>query len=246
LTRFAAWCARDTGCALHGRDVLALYDQLVARANRRAIPAPGCANRPCRRTVSGSDIQLGAYELLLFKQPVAALENPGWNGLAQALALAEAGDATAFAAQLATSPSGDPFPGEAVLCAEFTSFVHGYDDFAAMRLLGRVLAPHSQGYAEAWTGVLGCLHWPVPVANPPGRANIRRAPPILLVNATHDPSTPYVWAQDVRSQIARSVLLTRDGDGHTSSLLVRSRTRDAIARYLITKTLPPPNTVLPN
>ena len=246
LTRFAAWCAQDTGCALHGRDVLALYDQLVARANRRPIPAPGCVNRPCRRTVSGSDIQLGAYDLLLFKQPVAALDNPGWNGLAQALALAEAGDATAFAAQLATSPREDPFPGEAVLCDEFTSFIHGYEDLAAMSLLGRVLAPHSQGFAEAWTGVLGCLHWPVPVADPPARVNIRRAPPILLVNATHDPSTPYVWAQDVRSQIARSVLLTRDGDGHTSSLLVHSRTRDAIARYLITKMVPPPNTVLPN
>jgi TAP-like protein len=76
--------------------------------------------------------------------------------------------------------------------------------------------------------------------------NIHRAPPILLISATHDPSTPYVWAQDVRSQIARSVLVTRDGDGHTSSLLPGGRTRDAIAKYLITKTPPPPNTVLPN
>lgn len=53
-------------------------------------------------------------------------------------------------------------------------------------------------------------------------------------------------AQDVRSQIHRSVLLTRDGDGHTSSLLQRSRARDAIARYLITRKPPPPNTVLAN
>ena len=246
LTRFAAWCAAEAGCALHGRDVLALYDQLVQRANRQPIPAPGCANRPCRRTVSGSDLQLAAYNLLLFKQPVAAFGEPGWNGLAQALAQAEAGDASAFAAPLATSPSEDPFPGLAVLCSEFPSFVHGYGDFAAMSLLGRVLAPHSQGFAEAWTGVLGCLHWPVAPANPPHRLNIRRAPPILLISATHDPSTPYVWAQDVRSQIRGSVLLTRDGDGHTSSLLQGSRTSDAIARYLITRHPPPANTVLPN
>jgi pimeloyl-ACP methyl ester carboxylesterase len=246
LTRFAAWCAADPGCALHGRDVLALYDGLVQRADRQPIPAPGCANQPCRRTVSGSDIQLGAYNLLLFKQPVPAFGEPGWSGLAQALAQAESGDASAFAAPLATSPRQAPFPGLAVLCAEFPSFVHGYDDFAAMSLLGRVLAPHSQGFAEAWTGVLGCLHWPVPPANLPQRLNIHRAPPILLISATHDPSTPYVWAQDVRSQIARSVLLTRDGDGHTSSLLPGGRTRDAIANYLITKRPPPPNTVLPN
>jgi TAP-like protein len=86
----------------------------------------------------------------------------------------------------------------------------------------------------------------VPTSNPPHRVNIHRAPPILLVNATHDPSTPYVWAQDVRSQIRGSVLLTRDGDGHTSSLLPGGLTREAIARYLITKTPPPPGTVLPN
>jgi hypothetical protein len=42
------------------------------------------------------------------------------------------------------------------------------------------------------------------------------------------------------------VLLTREGDGHTSSLLHPSRTNDAIADYLITRRTPPPNTVLPD
>jgi pimeloyl-ACP methyl ester carboxylesterase len=246
LTRFAAWCAEETSCALHGRDVLGLYDELVRRADQQPIPARECANQPCRQRVSGSDIQLAAYDGLLFKQPVPAFGSPGWNGVAEALAQAEAGDASVFAAHLATSPRDDPFPSLGVLCADYPSFVHGYGDFAAMRALGRAVAPHSQGFAEAWTAALGCLHWPVPAANPPHRVNIRRAPPILLVSATHDPSTPYVWAQDVHSQIARSVLLTRDGDGHTSSLLAGSRTRAAIVRYLITKTPPPPDTVLPD
>jgi hypothetical protein len=40
------------------------------------------------------------------------------------------------------------------------------------------------------------------------------------------------------------VLLTREGDGHTSSWLgPRSRTNAAIANYLITRATPPPNTV---
>ena len=246
LTRFAAWCADEPSCALHGRDVLALYDELVRRANGQPIPAPECANQPCRRTVSGSDIQLAAYDQLLFKQPVPAFGVPGWNGLAQALAQAEAGDASVFAAHLATGPRDGPFSGLAVICSDFPSPVLGYRDFAAMGLLGRVLGPHSGGLAEAWTAVVGCMHWPVPAANPPRRVNIHRAPPILLVSATHDPSTPYVWAQDVRSQIRGSVLLTRDGDGHTSSLLAGSSTREAIASYLITKKPPPPNSVLPD
>src|SRR4051794_10282634 len=246
LTRFAAWCAQTTGCALHGQDVLAVYDQLVQHADQHPIPAPGCAHHPCRRTVSGSDIQLNAYNLLLLKDPIPALGEPGWAGLAQALAQAQAGDATAFAAHLATSSRDDPFPGLAVLCLEFAPPIRRYSDLAALTLLGRVVAPHTQGFAEAWSALIGCMNWPEPVADPPHRAHVHGAPPILLVNATHDPSTPYVWAQDVRAQIPGAVLLTRDGDGHTSSWLPHSRTRNATARYLITRKPPPPNTVLPD
>jgi hypothetical protein len=43
------------------------------------------------------------------------------------------------------------------------------------------------------------------------------------------------------------VLVTRDGDGHTSYLLPgTSQTRDAIDRYLLTGDTPPPATIYPN
>jgi hypothetical protein len=73
-----------------------------------------------------------------------------------------------------------------------------------------------------------------------------RRPPILLASSTHDPSTPYRWAHNLLHQIRGAVLLTRDGDGHTSSWLHPSRTSDAIARYLITRRTPPPSTVYPD
>jgi len=88
------------------------------------------------------------------------------------------------------------------------------------------------------------MDWPVPVANPPHLADVRGAPPILLVNATHDPSTAYEWAHALRDQIDGSVLLTREGDGHTSFFVPGAhRTRDAIDTYLITGETPQPNTV---
>ncbi|HEU0113032.1 MAG TPA: alpha/beta hydrolase, partial [Thermomicrobiales bacterium] len=86
------------------------------------------------------------------------------------------------------------------------------------------------------------LGWPAPVANPPGLWHVQGTPPILIVNATDDPSTAYVWAQLMRQQLAGSVLLTRIGDGHTSYLLPgASQTRDAIDHYLLTGQTPPPN-----
>ena len=94
--------------------------------------------------------------------------------------------------------------------------------------------------------MLACMRWPVPVANLPHSIMVRGAPPILLVGSTHDPETNYVWAHELRNQMPSAVLLTRDGDGHTSSLLQGSRTSDAIAHYLITGQTPPRNTVYPD
>jgi pimeloyl-ACP methyl ester carboxylesterase len=246
FNRFAAWCAQASSCALHGRDVLALFDSLVQQADQQPIPAPECANGSCRPTVTGGELRLGAFNWLLVKDGVPAIGIPTWNDFASALARAEQGDASAFAFHLAQDPHDDPFPGLAINCIDYPRTVTTYDDFAAKALLGRVLAPHTQGASEAWLGILGCIRWPVPLARPHHTVTVRGAPPILLVASTHDPSTPYVFAHEMRDHIAGSVLLTRDGDGHTSSWLSGGRTRDAIAHYLITTQTPPPNTVYPD
>jgi pimeloyl-ACP methyl ester carboxylesterase len=87
----------------------------------------------------------------------------------------------------------------------------------------------------------------VPAAFPARRAHVRGASPILLVNATHDPETPYVQAHGLLAQMPRAVLLTRDGDGHTTTLISGpSRTREAMVNYLLTGVTPPPNTDLPD
>jgi pimeloyl-ACP methyl ester carboxylesterase len=247
FNRFAAWCGRARSCALHGRDVPAVFDRLVRRADRQPIPAPRCSTEPCRPTVTGAEIRLNSFNPLATKNAIPAIGLPGWKGFAAALAQAERGDASAFASHLATTPKDDPFPGLAVNCVDYPRTVTTYRDFAALARRGRAIAPHTQGASEAWLGVTGCMRWPVPLANPPHRPVIRGAPPILLVSARHDPSTSYVWARRALRQIPRAVLLTRAGDGHTSSWLgAHSRTNDAIARYLITRKSPPPSSVYPN
>jgi len=246
FNRFAAWCAQTADCALHGRDVVALFDRLVQQADQQPIPVPECAMAGCRTPVTGDDIRLNAYELLLVKSPIPAFHRFGWNGFADALAALEAGDASAFARSLVGSPRDGTFAGLAVNCIDYPRLVRGFHDFVSATLLAGALAPHTHGAGEAWPGLIGCIHWPVPLANPPHRARIHGAPPILLANSTHDPSTPYRWAHHLLHQIPGAVLITRDGDGHTSSLLHPSRTSDAIARYLITRKTPPPNTVYPD
>jgi pimeloyl-ACP methyl ester carboxylesterase len=234
-------------CALHGQDVPALFDRLVRRADQQPIPAPQCAMESCRPTVTGAEIRLNAFNGLVAKNPIPAIGVPGWKRFAAGLEQAARGDASGCSSHLATSPRDDPFPGLAVNCVDYPRTITTYEDFAAIARRGRAIAPHTQGASEAWLGVTGCMRWPVPLANPPHRPKIRGAPPILLVSAMHDPSTSYVWARRAHRQIPRAVLLTRAGDGHTSSWLgPRSRTNDAIARYLITRKTPAPHSVYPN
>ena len=65
-----------------------------------------------------------------------------------------------------------------------------------------------------WDG-LYCLFWPE-LPRPYRQLTVEGAPPILLIGATNDPATPYQWTVNVNHEIARSVLLTRVGNGHTS------------------------------
>jgi pimeloyl-ACP methyl ester carboxylesterase len=89
---------------------------------------------------------------------------------------------------------------------------------------------------------LGCVYWPVKPTGHPGPLTANGAPPILLVGGTDDPATPYAWAQAVNQQLAGSVLLTRNGNGHTS-YDASACAHSAIDAYLINLTLPAPGTV---
>lgn len=245
--RFVAWCDADPACALHGADAGALFDRLVAQADHEPVPAPACASgeapRPCLPAVSGEDIRIGAQELLLFREELPRFGIEGWNALAEALRAADAGDASALSRPLASGPVDNTlFAGLAIACLDYPTASESFADLAARERLGRVVAPHMRGAGQSWTILAGCIGWSVPVANPPHPLNVRGVPPILIVNSTYDPSTSYAWALGLQAQIEGSVLLTRDGDGHTSALLP-GETRDAIDHYLLTGKTPPPNTV---
>jgi pimeloyl-ACP methyl ester carboxylesterase len=84
---------------------------------------------------------------------------------------------------------------------------------------------------------LQCAYWPVKPKTGQGPLTVQGAPPILLVGGTNDPATPYSEAQSVNRQISGSVLLTRQGNGHTSydSSTCAHAAEDA---YLIDLTLP--------
>ena len=69
------------------------------------------------------------------------------------------------------------------------------------------------------------------------------SPPIVVVGTTRDPATPYMWAQGLAKQLASGVLLTHEGDGHTSyRTSAPACLTDPVNRYLLTAIAPPATT----
>ncbi len=239
--RFAAWCGATEDCALYGKDVLKEFDALIKQADATPIPAPDCvASGACRETVTGDDIRASVQENLLGVHL--------WPALGEKLAKAMAGDASAFAFELKTGATHTDFSETAIQCLDWTAETNAtFTGLQARRIFDVATAPHTQGAAQSWRAQTRCLGWPAPVTNPPRPLVVEGAPPILIVNATFDPSTSMQWALEMSSQLPSAVLLIRQGYGHTTYANPgESQVRDLIDEYLITGNTPPPNTVLPN
>ncbi|RBQ16341.1 alpha/beta hydrolase [Spongiactinospora rosea] len=231
--RFTAWCERTTTCALHGRDVGKVWDDLVATAERDTIGVQG------GRPITAEELRYSAYAYLTLIPELAP-------ELATAITQAEQGDARLFAAMRAQALD-DPVSRAAyrsILCSDVDPRIRGYHD--VRNRLRKVLkaAPHMRGTSEFWDMTVGCLGWPIAPARAPHASPIKGVPPVLVVGNTHDPATPLRWARSLSARIQGSGLLTNDGDGHTAYRVSACATRH-IDTYLVTGDLPPAGTVCP-
>ncbi|MFI5781985.1 alpha/beta hydrolase [Nocardia sp. NPDC051570] len=243
LNRFAAWCHIATECALGTSDATAVVRDLTARARQTPLPAPGCADSgKCAPVVRAGDLLQNIQNGLLFKSPIPGIGLGGWPQLAGALDQARRGDASGLSPQTASDTEGG---GLTVGCAEYRADFEGYPAFESQQILAATIAPNTLGANQSFSYIAQCQGWPATFSDPPSTAIAKPTIVPLLVNAIHDPSTSYGWAHLFASQVPNAVLLTRDGDGHTS-FFQPGHTRDAITRYLLDGTVPPAGTVLPD
>ncbi|KAF2099692.1 hypothetical protein NA57DRAFT_65667 [Rhizodiscina lignyota] len=218
LDQFFEWCKSNSTCFQHKENPAAIFDAIVKQANSKPIPAPGCSSKgdgACRVDVTGEEIRFNAQGFLGAVDE--SLFFPGWLALSEAIALAAKGNATLLSTHLATSKTSTQFPGMAIGCQDWSH--------------------NSKSTA--------CIGWPAPNTNPQGpvRKSVMKAPKMLLVNSLYDPENSYVWANSVRNQVPNSVLLTRNGGGHTSYQLW-GKTSELMDRFLITGELPKDGTIV--
>lgn len=234
LRAWAADCPRRPSCPV---DVPAGPDGGAARAGAdRAAASVGtlldaARERPLR--ASGGRVLTEALALTAVIAPL--YDQRSWPVLDAGLAAAREGDGAALLTSadayvgrlpdgtyrsnliqaftattcLDTDTSRDPAPSAGAGPGD------GWDDpdspaETALARAAPVLGPHLAGDASA------CALWPVPGVRAPAPITAEGAAPILVVGTTNDPATPYRWARSLAKQLARSGLLTYEGQGHTA------------------------------
>ncbi|MCG5471667.1 alpha/beta hydrolase [Micromonospora sp. LAH09] len=224
---FVTWCGRNQSCALHGRDVPALFDRLMRRADAGTLVDAATGDR------------LDWFELGF--ATFANFFDATWADLANLLVALERGEA---ANPPLTSPrtpvqTGEELTEYALLafCEDWSLPVDGFAEWNQLLQLSRATAPHLRASPLSVRFAAICLGWTA--INPQHRLRVRTDTPLLVLNGRYDPATPYDGALRVAAQLGRrGALLTYEGSGHGSYPRTEC-TRSHVERYLIARVTPP-------
>jgi pimeloyl-ACP methyl ester carboxylesterase len=243
LHDFFAWCATDGSCASQLPSPSSDFARIEAETQSSRNPI--VANLP---SVLGGRQQLG-YSMFSTGVASALYSTNTWPQLGQDLGAALNGNGTlletlalSYAGFNTTTGAADnSIPAEvAILCLDLPP-----PPLASYPALAKQFAQAAPdfGAGQAWSS-LPCNDWPVPATGRPMTVHLPRPEHILVVGSTHDPATPYVWAQALARQLGAE-LLTRTGDGHTA-YFASSCAENDINNYLISQQAPPAGTVCPS
>ncbi len=227
---FAQNCASlIAGCPL-GPDPRIFLDELMLQASQSPIPS-----------AEEGSTRLATTGVVLTAVQAALYDTRTWPQLSQSLAAARAGDAAGLFS-LADSYSGRLEDGTysnqldanvAVTCADTDERIES-DEVRALAVEWDAKYPLFGAGAAA--GLYTCTPWeadrtPLPERDAEGSA------PILVVGNAGDPVTPLPGAVDLAEDLTDGVLLTWQGQGHTSYPKTPCVT-DAVNAYLIDLVVP--------
>lgn len=216
-----AWCRTEPDCALTG-DPAETYDRVLSQLD--AEPMRDAADRvtldPARAILA---VIFASYHSLL------------WPVFFEALAAAAAGDG-GLLGRLGESYIHIADLGAAVSigCTDTGALTRAELDALTGDL---VEVAGDFGRASVLSG-LPCEHWPVATGTlPRGAVAAPEAPPILVIGNRGDNATPYEWAVAVARRLASGVLVSYDGNEHTSYGLSACVSR-VVDDYLIEGVVP--------
>ncbi|NJP99858.1 alpha/beta fold hydrolase [Streptomyces zingiberis] len=221
------WNTRTPASPLHGQNVEALWDGLMAKAARGELADP-----------DAPDSRITTYDLS--GSLIAAGYGPDWADLSSWVLSLHEGDATASRAARVDDPEDTPpyaTAFTAISCADLSFRVRTFAEFDALTRVEKKISPRTLGSTRGNAALTNCLGDPE-ARNPQRPGTMRTHVPTLLLNTRYDPATPHESATAVqRRQGKAAVLATYEGAGHGA--YERSDcTRQVGDNYLLKLTVP--------
>jgi pimeloyl-ACP methyl ester carboxylesterase len=231
VTAYVDDCLSHSGCPLRGtrEEAFGQLDAMMTRADAR--PLPSKSGRPVTQALLGTGLLQGMY----FRQ--------FWPVATRALSAALQGDGTTMLALAdnylerdENGRYGQTFQAYSpIYCLDHPE-TRSVEAIAADAARLKKLYPPFGDFI-GW-GAVNCAVWPYPGVVPAQRLTAPGSAPILVVGTTHDPATPYEWAQSLAKQLSSARLLTRVGEGHTAYGMGSDCTDRVINRYLLDGVVP--------
>jgi pimeloyl-ACP methyl ester carboxylesterase len=231
FTEWARWCDRTPSCALHGRNVIQLWHDVLARADRGELTDPDHPGTLLRAQDIVSTMGFGLYQ-------------PNQYASLATYVLKLSQQSTSDSARPRTSASTESNSVyQAAVCSDWNFPIRTFAEYQALEARERALAPNMRGGPVGHSDITACVGVHDPVTNPQHPLKIRNAPQILMLDALYDPSTPYAWTVNAHQQSKNTTtLLTYDGWGHSSYDRSSSPcVRAAVETYLTTRKTPAPD-----
>ena len=230
LREFFRECPKRAACRGFAENLtLRRFNAMITRLETDAVPAYRFPGR-----------QLRSSEALLATAMMLKDRGTGWPLLAAGLEMAEGGDGSLLLG-----------------VAESTMFQErGREQWLAPLLAVNCLdipAPRPAEYAPAaaklakqsehFGGLMlllssPCAFWPEEPQRQPEVVRAPKAPPMVVIGTTGDPTTPYQWAERVARNLRSARLVKRDGAGHTAFGKVNVCTDRTVTAYLVNLVLP--------
>ncbi|MGW0517504.1 alpha/beta hydrolase [Crossiella sp. NPDC003009] len=221
FAKFARWCDRTAGCALHGRGTAKVYGELREKAKAGTLFYPGSTTR------------FDFYDMTT--QLYFYLNTPkDWHFLATELKRFQ--DGGPAAPRPATEPVNRPAP--AIWCSDWRLPIKDFAEYQA--LLGRLGQEFPNvGWSPQIDLFAACVGNPLTTTNPQRPLRDRGAPPLVSIGTAHDAQTPHEWSRTAAAQ-SGSHLVTYQGWGHTiySDAGASACVNQAVDAYLIDLTVP--------
>ena len=239
IEMFYSWASTNSTSPLYGQDVKSILINFVAQLERKPIELPACiSSGQCHSPLTAENIRTGIF---------SGLEHTtSFPVLAEKLVQAMQGNFTAWEVLLTTKESDQPVSFLPISCADWT-VPQTYAEFASWgEAVEAMSGTPLEVSSAARSMMIACPKFPIPVVNPNKAFTIANiSAPILIVGSTADPETGYDMAVSLQSQIAGSVLLTRDGEGHgTFGIAPLGEGHKLIVDYIVTGKTPALGTVV--